>query len=343
MAENTKIEWCEHTHNEWIGCTEVSPACQACYAAHLMDTRLGRVKWGRPGEGAGTRSLTSEANRRKPYAWDRKAKLAGVRPFVFCSSLADVFDNQVPWEWRADLFKTIVDTPHLVWLLLTKRPQNIARMWAKVRNERGVILPWPGNAAIGATCEDQERLDINAPHLLSAAKELKPAFTFLSCEPLLGPLAMMNYLANRNRFPDHIDRKGAGHWRGPYIDWVITGGETDQGKHLARPSNPRWYADIRDQCTRTATPFLHKQNGEWTSYDQIGANGWEFTREVDGERYGMVIIGGRRPMFSRADFPTRYPFPKDPDPGPCMIKVGKKLSGRLLDGREWNERPRVAA
>src|SRR5690606_6932384 len=138
----------------FIGCTKVSPACDGCYAEAMMDKRYGRVQWGAPGKGNGTRVLTSEANRKKPLSWDRKAAKDGTRPFVFCSSLADVFDNQVPKEWRADLFHLIRNTPHLVWLLLSKRPQNIVRMY----DEAGGDLH---NVAFGATCEDQQRYDLN--------------------------------------------------------------------------------------------------------------------------------------------------------------------------------------
>lgn len=32
VAENTGIEWCDHTFNPWVGCTKISPACDHCYA-----------------------------------------------------------------------------------------------------------------------------------------------------------------------------------------------------------------------------------------------------------------------------------------------------------------------
>lgn len=53
MGEVTAISWCDHTMNYWIGCTRVSPACDGCYAAHLMETRHKRVTWGGPGKGVG--------------------------------------------------------------------------------------------------------------------------------------------------------------------------------------------------------------------------------------------------------------------------------------------------
>ncbi|MBR1232054.1 DUF5131 family protein [Bradyrhizobium sp. AUGA SZCCT0182] len=92
MAENSKIEWTDHTFNPWIGCTKVSPACDNCYAEAMMYLRYGRATWG-PGE---DRQRTSAANWQLPRRWNRQAEALGSRPFVFCvASLADVFDNEV--------------------------------------------------------------------------------------------------------------------------------------------------------------------------------------------------------------------------------------------------------
>lgn len=147
MGENSKIEWTNHTFNPWIGCQKVSPGCDHCNAESLMDTRLGRVRWGPRGE----RVLTSRANWAKPRQWAKAAAKAGVRHRVFCASLADVFDNRVPEIWRSDLFALIEDTPELDWLLLTKRPENVRKM---LRPKWDKILP--PNIWLGATCEDQE-------------------------------------------------------------------------------------------------------------------------------------------------------------------------------------------
>ena len=123
MGENSKIEWCDHTFNPWFGCQKVSPGCDRCYAEAKMDHRFHKVQWGPHGE----RKRTSEDNWRKPRRWAKAARGTGKRPRVFCASLADVFDNQVPKEWRSDLFDLIKATPELDWLLLTKRPENIDR------------------------------------------------------------------------------------------------------------------------------------------------------------------------------------------------------------------------
>src|SRR5689334_3133757 len=90
MAENSKIEWTDHTFNPWMGCQHISPGCDHCYAETMMDHRYGRVEWGPHG----TRVRTSDANWRKPIKWNADAKSTGVRAKVFCASLADWLDNK---------------------------------------------------------------------------------------------------------------------------------------------------------------------------------------------------------------------------------------------------------
>ncbi len=225
MADGTKIEWADATFNPWIGCTKVSPACDNCYAAAMMDDRYGRVKWGQ-GE---ARARTSTANWRKPIAWDRKAAKSGQRPFVFCASLADVFDNEVDPDWRADLFALIGSTPNLVWLLLTKRIGNVEKMTAAAGG-------LPRNVAIGATMANQAEYDRDAPKLAKAKRDLAPVFTFGSFEPLLGPIV--------------IDDDAP--------DWIIAGGESGA---CARPIDLNWVRRLRDDARKISRVFNFKQVG----------------------------------------------------------------------------------
>ncbi|TPM37021.1 DUF5131 family protein [Mesorhizobium sp. B2-3-2] len=317
MGEITAISWCDHTFNPWIGCTKVSPACDGCYAEALMDKRYGRVEWGAPGKGNGTRVRTSAGNWHQPIRWNKRAAEAGTRPFVFCSSLADVFDNQVPAEWRADLFDLIRATPNLVWLLLTKRPQNIVKMVKAV----GFMPP---NIAFGSTVEDRERVKQNLPHLVVAAG-LRPLFLFASCEPLLGDLGDLSPWMNGDPLTQHPAdgerwengiKIGADGWpKIPAIGWWITGGETDQGGHNARPTHPAWYRSLRDQCAAAGVAYHHKQNGEFSDFDHIGM-AWN-------------------------DLPPKIQEQQKFIDGKAMIKVGKHRSGRLLDGIEHDARPAV--
>lgn len=234
MAENSKIEWTTHTFNPWIGCQKVSPGCDNCYAEAMMDKRYGRVKWGPHGE----RVRTSVANWRKPVQWAKAAN--GTRPRVFCASLADVFDNQVPNEWRDDLFAVIKATPELDWLLLTKRPENIARMFPEGH--------WP-NIWLGTTCEDQERANRRV-RLLQEMRVRVPVL-FLSCEPLIGPIDF-----ERGGWALHRPITSPQGKRYHGLDWIIVGGESGSG---AREMNPSWARTIRDDCRGAGVAFFMKQ------------------------------------------------------------------------------------
>lgn len=229
MAENSKIEWTDHTFNPWIGCTKVGPGCDGCYAENLMDKRYGRVTWG-PGE---DRARTAPANWRKPLQWNREAAITGKRPYVFCASLADVFDNEVEERWRYDLFTLIEQTPNLVWLLLTKRIGNVMKMTDPARGNRMI----PANAAIGATMVNQEEYDRDRMKLWEVRELGGPLFTFGSFEPLLGLIILDKHAP----------------------DWIIAGGETDQGSHKARFTDPAWYRSLKDGAARFERKFFMKQ------------------------------------------------------------------------------------
>lgn len=228
MGEVTKIEWCDHTFNPWIGCTKVSPGCDHCYAEALMDTRYGRVEWGAGND----RVRTSPANWSKPRAWDRKARAEERRPFVFCASLADVFDNEVDPVWRRDLFKLIEETPSLVWLLLTKRIGNVLKMTDP--SAGNPLLP--RNAAVGATIVNQEEYDRDGMKLWEVRQAREPLFTFGSFEPLLGPVALDDYAP----------------------DWIIVGGESGAEP---RPMPLEYARDLRRQSDRLARVYNFKQEG----------------------------------------------------------------------------------
>ncbi|HEX5935898.1 MAG TPA: DUF5131 family protein [Pseudorhizobium sp.] len=286
MAENSGISWTRHTWNPWMGCTKVSPACDGCYAEALMDKRYGKVQWGNA-----PRVRTGAHTWNDPLRWQRQAEKDGDRPFVFCASLADIFDNQVDPQWRADAFEVMRKTPRLVYLLLTKRPQLIV----KLTDAAGGL---PANAAIGATMEDQKRANINLPALAVANQELNPLFTFGSFEPLLGPI-----IIPRQFMPD----------------WIITGGETDQGGHKARPTHPDWFRSLRDQAAAAGAAFHHKQNGEYLPEDWFDKDRFEWQ------------AGKTCPKVHRFE------------DGVACIRVGKRQSGRHIEHVEHDAFPEVAA
>lgn len=218
MAENSKIEWTDHTFNAWVGCTKVSAACDHCYAESWAKRSGSPELW------QGERRRTSVANWRKPLAWNAKAAKLGIRYRVFCCSLADVFDNQAPVEWRDDLWVLIRQTPSLDWLLLTKRPQNIARMLPK---DWGQGYP---NVWLGTTVEDQPEAERRIKYLINVPASIR----FLSCEPLLGRIFVPRY----------------------GVHWIICGGESGGSARMMEPS---WARDMRDQCAANDIPFFMKQ------------------------------------------------------------------------------------
>ena len=226
MAENSKIEWTDHTWNPWLGCTKVSPACDHCYAEAMMDTRYGRVRWG-AGE---DRVRTSPANWALPLKWDRAAALAGRRATVFCLSLGDIWDNEVDPIWRREAFAVMDRTPNLVYLLLSKRIGNAERMCDPLAGNPML----PRNAALGATMATQDEYDRDRMKLKHAGETLGALFTFASVEPMLGPIIL----------------------DGNAPDWIICGGESG---HRAREMKPQWARDLRDSSARLGRSFFLKQ------------------------------------------------------------------------------------
>ncbi len=310
MAESTAIEWTDHTFNPWVGCTKISPGCDHCYAEGWARRTGGAALW------QGERRRTTAAYWRQPLKWNRAAQtplefdeITGeavyrALPRVFCASLADVFDNQVPPEWRDDLWELIRATPHLDWQLLTKRPQNIAGMlpedWSSRPGERWRPAGYP-NVWLGCTVENQTEAVRRLPHLLSNKARVhfvsyEPALEAVDLERVHLPIGM-----TLNALTGYYDFGSAGSIReaaermaklpgppnGSKVDWVICGGESGPS---ARPMALEWARHMERQCFKFATPFLFKQ---WGEHDATGQ------------------------------------------------RVGKKAAGRLLDGVEHNGFPGV--
>ena len=226
MAETTGISWTDSTFNPWIGCAKVGPGCDNCYAEALMDKRWHRVRWGAGQQ----RQRTSASNWAAPLHWEKHheafALAHGRRRRVFCASLADVFDNEAPEAWRADLFALIERTPNLDWLLLTKRIGNVRAM-----APAGGL---PSNVWLGATMVNQPEWDRDMRKLLAVDASVR----FVSVEPMVGPIS------------GGLDLHG--------LDWVIVGGESGHG---ARPIQREWVDSLRRECEAAGVAFFFKQWG----------------------------------------------------------------------------------
>lgn len=327
MAENTKIEWAHHTFNPWYGCQRVGPGCDHCYAEGWAK-RSGLVQWGAGAD----RRRSSEAIWKKPLKWNAEAERLSVRYRVFCASLADVFDNAVPSSWRADLFQLIERTPHLDWLLVTKRVGNVAPMMLEVARQ----LFWldhldaphiPSNVWLGITVVNQQEADRDIPRLLALPARVR----FLSVEPLLGPVDLRFHIFSE---PTGNFRTRAGkrqmELRKPAdggLHWVIVGGESGQG---ARPMHPDWVRSLRDQCLSSDVAFLFKQWGEWTP-------------GVNVERH-VGVVKTAAWFNSEWSFGTEDLATSDGhiDDEPDLYRVGKQEAGRRLDGLLHDGYPEVA-
>lgn len=247
--QNSAIEWTDHTFNPWIGCTKVSPGC---------------------------------TNWKQPLRWNKEAPFDSSkqhRPRVFCASLADWLDDEVPIQWLADLLKLIHDTPNLDWLLLTKRPENWYPRLSAVNDllsdqhygdERYELRCWvnnwlyihnikalggaPPNVWFGVSTEDQPRADERIPELLKIPARVR----FLSVEPILERVDILGICSDPPNSGFAItDGFGRPDGEGPSrIHWVICGGESGSGK---RPFKEEWAYSLKDQCRNAGVAFFMKQ------------------------------------------------------------------------------------
>lgn len=298
MGYYTSISWTDHTFNPWEGCTKVSPGCTNCYT-EARNNRFGGGNWGK----GKPRRRTSASNWKQPLRWQRIQEDGEgyPRPRVFCASLADWLDDEVPIAWLADLLKLIHDTPNLDWLLLTKRPEN----WRDRINGAGDVLGdkdgaiWPDtsendlwwwvqnwlegqapkNVWVGTSVEDQKRADERIPELLKIPAQVR----FLSCEPLLEKVDLWSA-----RFAS----PSAGHvsafdW-GKGVNWVIIGGESGHG---ARLFDVDWARNLIEQCHAAEAAVFVKQLGanimgremdKWVTRvkDKKGGNWEEWPQEL---------------------------------------------------------------
>lgn len=329
MSETTAIEWTDATWSPWEGCTKVGPGCDHCYAEAMNNWLRKGENWGR---GAPRREY-SDAHWQKPLAWNKKAHAAGKRMRVF-PSVCDPFDNDVDPAWRARFFALISSTPHLDWLLLTKRIGNVAKMIKAPGMQKCGL---PSNVWLGATVVNQEEADRDIPKLLATPARVR----FLSIEPMLGPITLPGFNATTawcprcaSIVPDTLSRPHEGshdgasrladfdpsvHCASVYdlLHWVIAGGESGRG---ARPAHPDWFRSLRDQCAQTGTPYLFKQWGEWLPV------------ELPSDEECFAEDGSERQFEGRI---TRARLEGYVD----VARIGKKAAGRLLDGVEHNGVP----
>jgi protein gp37 len=290
MGDRTRIEWTRAddgtpgaTWNPVAGCYRISPGCDHCYAEAIASRFAGTTAY--PNGFA----VTLHPDRlTQPLRWARPRR-------IFVNSMSDLFHPAVPDEYIASVFAVMAATPRHTYLVLTKRHGRMrsllrdvcrcgaghrpgehfraAMSWAATaHNPEGVPglsghevyhrVPWPlPNVWLGISAEDQRWWDVRVPALL----EIPAAIRFVSAEPLLGPIRLTGI--------SQLSRP----------DWIIAGGESGP---RARPMDPQWVRDLRDDAVRNQVPFFFKQWGGL----HAKANG----RELDGRLWDQMPtpVGG---------------------------------------------------
>lgn len=296
------IGWCDDTWVPYTGCDKVSPGCENCYAltmsnrlAHMPatkkfygdaveKTKSGKINW--------TGQLTANLSQvGKP--------LGTKKPTIFfVSSMSDIFHKDMTFEMIDDLYDIMNRCPQHTFKVLTKRSAEMFLYYEWKKQGKGYKFEtWPlPNVQLGVSAENQKYYDERIPRLLNCAAVVR----FVSCEPLLGAikLQLSDYVTTNSDPVVVAVRK--------LLHQVIVGGESGHG---ARPMNPNWARDLRDQCKSADVSFWFKQHGEY--------------REVTGATFAK----------SFSDFEEFID-------GATVVKVGTKKAGHLLDGKEYFEQPK---
>jgi len=214
VAGPSRIEWTEATWNPVTGCSKVSSGCEHCYAERMAKRLQGM---GQVNYRNGFHVEVHEKALDIPLRWRK-------RRIVFVNSMGDLFHEDVPFSFIANVFAVMVQASWHTFQVLTKRSERLAEVADR--------LPWPQNVWMGVSVENSRYLG-RIDHLRRTGAHVK----FLSLEPLLGPMPEL-------QLQD--------------INWVIVGGESGPG---ARFMDPSWVSEIRDSCGAAKVAFFFKQWG----------------------------------------------------------------------------------
>jgi len=385
MKHNTAIEWTHipgfkgETWNPIVGCSLASPGCTNCYAMRVANRRLdGNPK--APQYAGTTKIVNGQPVWSGKIMWHGPALLKPLQwkkpRAIFVNSMGDLFHESVPDELIHKVFAVATMCQHHKFIILTKRAHRMRQYienglfagvtlkginkavhsddFTKFKEHRQLwpfTFQWPlPNVWLGVSVEDQKRAEERIPHLLSTPAKVR----FLSCEPLIGPVELKNWLPvdlYYNCFCEHCGRVGSSEFFDfqlnveygdgdiicpdcnkatlanelPGIDWVIAGGESGPG---ARAPHPEWFKRMQRLCNRAKVPFFFKQWGEWQE-------GSDFKHD---EKTKCVLPDGRLIAFNEPAMKAAH-IQKDATGGALMRLVGKTKAGRLLNDQEYNGFP----
>ena len=256
MAKS-KIIWTDYTWNPIVGCSKCSPGCEHCYAER-MAVRLAAMgvdkyrvvitdkKWN-------GKLFFDEKAMSEPLKWKKPRR-------IFVNSMGDTFHGKVKAGWYKDIYDTIKACPQHTFIILTKRADQLSESYELFQKFWIGDLP---NVWLGVTVCNQDE-DKNIRLLL----QVPAAVRFVSIEPMLGEINLDDIIDEKTEFyEDHINALYCDvspeddlKYHGQTINWVICGGESGP---KARPMNPDWVRNLRDQCKADGVPFMLKQWGEY--------------------------------------------------------------------------------
>lgn len=319
MSIKTQIEWTNATWNPVRGCSRVSEGCRNCYA----EVQAARVNACQHGSGIPEGSAAYDGLLAKSGQWNGKIKLvpqALQQPLswkeprrIFVNSMSDLFHENVPDEFISQVFEIMALCPQHTFQILTKRPERMLNYFmcmslagAPERLFAAAAGRWPlPNVWLGVSVEDQKTADARIPVLF----KVPAAIRWVSIEPLLGSIDLERggwSLLKPLKSPPKRGIEGS-------LDWVVVGGESGAN---ARPMHPDWVRGLRDQCAAAGVPFFFKQWGEWAPEPAISIDNSPFSRTFFNN--AQMTIGEK---------------------GERIYRVGKKRTGRLLDGAVYAEYP----
>lgn len=286
---------------------------------------------------------------------------------VFVNSMSDLFHPDVPDEFIAAVFGVMALAWRHQFQVLTKRPEraegllgawsedpasvlidglhlhdfsdeafvyvgNYVDGWNRPQGlddgnpADGSVKRWPlPNVWLGTSLEDQASAEERVPHLVRTPAAIR----WLSCEPLLGPLALdYDWLWPPN--PDLLPLDGE--YRLPGVRWVVVGGESGRD---ARPFDLVWARSLVEQCSGAGVPVFVKQLG---ANPRIGYYAWREYAESLGIEHGPeveVYVGsgrwwepdhrgvnyGQPPLEAEVRFPLRNRKGGDPSEWPEDLRV----------------------
>lgn len=338
----SKIEWTEKTWNVSTGCNKVSEGCKHCYAEvmHKRQMVLNPEKYAHPFlDGA----FPHEASLEAPLRWKKPA-------MIFVNSMSDLFHENIPFEFIYKVYKVIEKCEKHTFQILTKRPERAKEFYYWLMQypfyQQRSFAEWFHNVLIGTSVENQEQADKRIPYLL----QIPAAVRFLSCEPLLSEVDLRlpvkvwidangdkrcDHCCNKDRCdePGHYYRpecpycRGTG--KGTLLHWVNVGGESGHG---ARPLHPDWARKIRDDCQAARVAFFFKQWGEYLPQTE-----WENMQLQPLPTNG--IFQYRNGDIKKYSYDSWNAIHFEPSIIMAYEKLGKKHTGRLLDGLEYSEYP----